>query len=158
LLSQACPKQVLSTLANFSDRTRVLAASSSGIARTLDIDTLGARRGGQVVWRSAIWAKGDIQQLKVLAASSNGIAPVSAYGVAARPIQADRTLFICFTNSNSLTKPTRKKFTPRKVAIQPNLLTRPSGFSSNDSTGSLIFKQRKNSKILNWCTIGIKRK
>ena len=35
---------------------------------------------------AAIRARGDIQQLKALAASSSGIAPVSAYGVAARPI------------------------------------------------------------------------
>ena len=35
---------------------------------------------------SAIRARGDIQQLKVLAASSSGIAVVSAYGAAARPI------------------------------------------------------------------------
>jgi hypothetical protein len=45
----------------------------------------------------------------VLAASSSGIAPVSAYGVAARPIQADQILFICFTSSNSLTKPMKLK-------------------------------------------------
>ena len=52
----------------------------------VNMDTLGEPRGGQVVWGSAIRARGDIQQLKVLAASSSGIAPVSAYGVAARPI------------------------------------------------------------------------
>ena len=45
----------------------------------VNMDALGGNPG----WPGAIPARGDIQQLKVLAASSSGIAPVSAYGVVA---------------------------------------------------------------------------
>ena len=50
------------------------------------MDTLGEPGVARLSKGSAIPARGDIQQLKVLAASSSRIAPVSAYGVAARLI------------------------------------------------------------------------